>query len=257
MIYSLRYKLIILQTITSILIAGIVFYFILAHWYPSNYLEILQLDRKIIISLLIFIIIGPFMSFLFLKPHKKKLSKIIDFCIILLLQYSTLLVLLQIAAVARPLALVFEVDRFKVITYSDIPEHYLPYVPKWFSPWTFKSEKLPIMGLSKLQTLEEKMASVEQAFQGVDAGQDPKRWIILDERIKDNILSRARPVAALIRKYPDAYSFLKNSNSGKLNGIEDAVWIPIVSRHSYTWVAVMHPNSAEILGFLPFDGFID
>lgn len=257
MIYFIRHKLIILQIVISMLIAGIVFSFLLTYWYPSDYLELLQLDRKIIISLLIFVIIGPFMSFLFLKPHKKKFSKNIDFCIILLFQFIILFILLQIAAVARPLVLVFEVDRLKVITYSDIPEHYLPYIPEWFSPWTFKSEKLPVMGLSKLQTLEEKIASVEQAFQGVDAGQDPRRWIILDERIKDNILSRARPVAVLIRKYPDAYSLFKNNNFDKLNGIEDAVWIPIVSRHSYTWVAVLNRNSAGILGFLPFDGFID
>lgn len=199
------------------------------------------------------LVCGPLLTWILIRPGKTWRALGVDLLVIAFLQWGALAYGVYALAHSRPLAIVYEVDRFRVISYSDVPEEELnsTSVPAWFTPWSLSAPKL--LGINSIRGLGEKMASVEAALQGVDAGQRPTRW--QDYSLsKSDVLQRAKPVEALRERYPmevDRINVALHAagiNSGGL-------WLPLVARKSSEWVVFIDPSNASIVGYLPLDGF--
>ena len=197
------------------------------------------------------IVCGPLLTWILIKPSKTWRALAVDFLLIACLQWGALGYGVYALAHARPLAIVHEVDRFRVINYSDVPETALRDAPAWFTPWGLSAPRM--LGIRSAQGLEEKMGSVEAAFQGVDAAQLPSRWQDYQFSRVD-VLKRARPLKDLSARYP--------MDVGRIDEIAikaavpaKVLWLPLVSRQSMDWVAFVDPTTATILGYLPLDGF--
>lgn len=199
------------------------------------------------------VVCGPLLTWILIRPGKTSRAITIDLILIAFLQWGALAYGVHTLALSRPLAIVFEVDRFRIISYSDVPEEELKAgsTPAWFTPWQLRAPQM--QGLRGVRSLEEKMAGLESALQGVDAAQRPSRWQAY-ALSKPMVLARARPLEDLRRRYP--------TESGR---IDEAVmvkslqtrglWLPVVGRRSAEWVALIDPDSATIVGYLPLDGF--
>lgn len=198
------------------------------------------------------VVCGPLLTWLLIKPHKTRKALAVDGAVIVCIQLGALFYGLYTLAHARPLVIVHEIDRFRVLSYADVPESELSAAPAWFTPWGLQAPHL--VGLRAVQGLDEKMASVDAALQGVDVAQRPARWQEYSLS-RAQALARARPLSALRDHYPLDESQIESAvqQAGLTN--EQAVWLPVTSRRSSGWIALMEPVHGRIVGYLPLDGF--
>lgn len=226
---------------------------VLEIWYPYPYQVMGGGMRLFWVILGVDIVCGPLLTWILIRPGKTRRALGVDLALIACLQCGALAYGVYALAVARPLAVVYEVDRFRVISYSDIPEEEIKAapIPAWLTPWGLQPVKL--MGLRSLQGLEAKMASVEAAFQGVDAAQRPSRWQDYAAS-KPDVLQRAKPVEALHARYPLEVDHI--DAAFRAAGVRaGGLWLPLVGRRSAEWVVLLDPATALIVGYLPLDGF--
>lgn len=221
-------------------------------WFPAPYHSLAGGMQLVWWILGVDVVCGPLLTWILLRPEKSRLALGVDVLLIACLQLGALAYGLHALAQSKPLALVFEVDRFRVISYADVPEEELnkETLPAWFTPWHFKPPQ--VQGLRSVTSFDEKIASVESALQGVDAAQYPSRWQAYESSRAD-ILKRARALDELIKRYPiDA---IQINDAARSTCGTNCLWLPVVGRRSAEWVALIDPNSAQIVNYLPLDGF--
>ena len=239
--------------VLSLLLASGVAVLVTVLWFPPPYHQLAGGMRLFWWVLGVDMVCGPLLTWILIRPGKTWRALGVDLVLIALLQWGALAYGVHTLALSRPLAVVFEVDRFRVVSYSDVPEEELKAgsAPPWFTPWQLQAPQM--QGLRSVRSLEEKLASLDAALQGVDAAQKPSRWQAY-ALSKTEILARARPLEDLRRRYPtevgriDVAAMAAGLQSGGL-------WLPVVGRQSAEWVALIDPASAAIVGYLPLDGF--
>lgn len=202
--------------------------------------------------ILVDVVCGPLLTWLLIKPHKTRRALAVDGALIVCLQLTALGYGLYTLAHARPLAIVYEVDRFRVLSYADLPESELGAAPSWFQPWGAQTPRL--VGLREARDLEEKMASVDAALQGVDTAQHPARWQDY-ELNRAQVLERARPLTELRARYPLDAGLIDTAVQQAGLSVDQTIWLPVTSRRNNGWVALMEPGQGRIVGYLPLDGF--
>ena len=70
------------------------------------------------------------------------------------------------------------------------------------------------------------------------------------------------PLAMLFQMHPskeeeirDAAQKVVAKRNGSVNNLDNLLWLPVVSRQTMDWVALIDPASMYILGYLNADGF--
>ena len=155
---------------------------------------------------------------------------------------------------ARPLFLVHEVDRFKVIGLPDYGgadvDVEISSLPHEIRPSRFRGPI--IVGTRILGLSEGRDILFESLKGGRDYAERPDFYVTYDESYRSQVLKRAKTLNKFVDFYPAnksrAFSILLASNVK----IENAFVLPV--QHRQDWVAVLD-NSARIIGFLPGDGF--
>lgn len=226
-------------------------------WYPAPYDQMGAGTQLYIWILGVDMVCGPLLTWLLIRPSKSAHALAVDALLILGLQFGALGYGVYTLAQARPLAVVFEVDRFRVVSHIDLPEAELAksLTPKWFTPWSLQPPRMIGLTAAETQGLEAKAASVQAALQGVDAAQRPARWQdYAASRI--DVLKRARALQELRTRYP-LNSAQIDSAVQRAAGNRNAplLWLPLVSRKTADWVALLDPTTAAIVGYIQLDGF--
>lgn len=245
-----------LSLLVALAVAGLVFFV----WFPGQ-IKDLAGGQKLFWTLVgVDVVCGPLLTLVLYRPEKTRLALGIDLGLIAVVQLAALGYGLHTLAQARPLAFVFEVDRFRAVSSVDIQENDIQHTPPWFRPWSFNQART--LGLRPVSSSAERFENINDSMQGVEAGQRPKRWQDYGSSIPQ-VFARAQPLAALQKKYPqrqqmidDAVSAaLKNTEAGEVSDGNLLVWLPLVSRHSLEWIALLDPKSARIRAYIPLDGF--
>ena len=206
------------------------------------------------------LVCGPLLTLLLYRTTKTRLALAVDFSLIALLQLAALGYGLHTLAQARPLAQVFEVDRFRLVSYADIAEPDLQNLPSWAQPWGVGAVRT--LGLREAASASERLQSFGASLSGVDAGQWPSRW--QDYVLNHNqVMRRSKPLAALRTAHPTYVDVIDKAVSEAMANIqpgetqeEDQLrWLPLVSRSSLDWVVLLDPASLRIRAYAPLDGF--
>lgn len=237
----------------SLLLATGVAVLVTVFWFPPPFHALAGGGQLFWWMLGVDLVCGPLLTWILIRPGKTWRALRVDLVLIAFLQWGALAYGLHTLAFSRPLAVVFEVDRFRVISYSDVPENELKAgtAPDWFTPWQLQAPRM--QGLRSVRSLEEKMSGLEAALQGVDAAQRPSRWQAY-ALSKPMILARARPLEDLRRRYPTEVGRIDEAAIAA--GLQaSGLWLPVVGRRSAEWVALIDPASSAIVGYLPLDGF--
>lgn len=206
------------------------------------------------------LVCGPLLTLLLYRSTKSRLALAVDFSLIALLQLTALGYGLHTLAHARPLAHVFEVDRFRLVSYSDIPESDLASLPSWAQPW--RADSVRTVGLRDAASATERLQGFAASLSGVDAGQWPSRWqdYVLN---RNQVLERSKPIAALRTAHPTNAGVIdqavaiamSNIQPGETREESELRWLPLVSRKSLDWVVLVDPSSLRIRAYAPLDGF--
>ena len=219
-------------------------------WYPYPYREISGGRELFLLVVAVDVIMGPLMTLAVfnLKKPRKELRR--DLAVICLLQLAALVYGLWTVAVARPVHMVYEIDRFRVVHAIDIE----PVLLKRAAP---AFQQLPLMGPTLLSVREftgskESFDATMAALQGFPVGARPDLWQSY-EKAKPQIIATAKPLAELKTRFParasDIVAALKSVPANTPVG-----YIPLVSRTTF-WTVLVDLNTAEVLGFVPLDPY--
>ena len=244
----------------SLVLAGSTSVLVFGVWFPTPYRAISGGLALFFLILGADVICGPLLTLLLLHPSKSRKALAVDIALIAFVQLSALAYGLHTLSHARPLAIVFEVDRFRVVAFADILEPDLAAAPPWVRPWGFDAPQ--VLGTRTARSGLEKLDSVDASLRGVEPGQRPGWW-------QDYALSAA---SAKERSLP--LDVLQQFNPGRIHHIQTVAaeaareplwgetsspnalrWLPLVSRQAMDWVVLIDPVTARIRGFVRADGF--
>jgi hypothetical protein len=153
--------------------------------------------------------------------------------------------------VARPVHLVFEYNRFRVVHAIDVPRELLPMVPPAI-------QVLPIFGptllsLRPFKNNAEEMDATLAAIQGLPLAARPDLWQSYAAGIPD-ILKAAKSVDELKTRFPTRAEEVDSSLTSADRTAENTVYLPLVGRKSF-WTVLLDSKTAEIIAYVPIDSF--
>lgn len=244
----------------SLLVAALTALLVFGVWFPAPYRDISGGLTLFVIMLSVDVVCGPLLTLVLLHPSKSRRALAVDMVLIACVQLAALAYGLHTLSQARPLAVVFEVDRFRVVAFADILEADLAAAPEWVRPWGFAPPQL--LGTRMARSGIEKLDSVDASLQGVEPGQRPSWW-------QDYALSaasakeRSLPLDALQKLNPGrihhiqiaAAEAARAPQTGETGSPNAMRWLPLTSRQAMDWVVLLDPSTARIRGFVQADGF--
>jgi len=246
-----------LSVVVAVALASVVFFL----WFPASLRDLAGGQRLFWTLVCADVVCGPLLTWVLFKSHKTKLALGIDVALIAIIQLLALGYGLFSLASARPLAFVFEVDRFRVVSYADITESDLRYLPSWAKPWHLQPPRL--IGLRMPTSADERFESFEIALQGVEVSQRPQHW--QDYSLSaDEVRGRAKPLTALRKQRPDKAEVIdravgeamSNFRLGETNNPDELRWLPLVARNTLEWTVFLDPYTLRIRALAPIDGFL-
>jgi hypothetical protein len=238
----------------SLLAAGLAALLVFAVWYPYPYREISGGRSLFLLVIAVDVIMGPLLTFAIFNRSKPLKELRLDLAVIGLLQLAALAYGLWTVAVARPVHLVFEIDRFRVVHAIDVPPELLDRAP-------VELRHLPLAGPTQLSVREFKNAqesfeATMAAIQGVALGARPDLWQSY-EQAKPQIKARARPVGELKSRFPGRAAEIDQalkSASSTVRATTSVGYVPLTSRNTF-WTVLIDTNTTEVIAFVPIDSF--
>ena len=234
----------------SLAVAALAALLVFFVWYPYPYREISGGRELFLLVVVVDVIMGPLMTLAVFNLNKPRKELRRDLAVIGLLQLAALVYGLWTVAIARPVHLVFEIDRFRVVHAIDVEPALLKRAPP-------DLQQLPLMGPTLLSVREfkdskESFDATMAALQGVELGARPDFWQSY-EKAKTQIIAKAKPVADLKIRFParvidiDAALAAEPANT-------PVGYVPLHSRGTF-WTVLVNTNTAEVLGFVPLDPY--
>lgn len=222
-------------------------------WIPPPFHRLVKASHLLIILLAVDLVCGPLLTAILANPAKSKKELKMDFAMIIAIQLAALTYGIHAIANARPIALVFEVDRFSLVTASQINREDLSLAPAGVNSLAWKG---PIyLGIRAAKNLHEKIHSIELSLQGQEPSMRPSWWQSY-ELSQPQIIARMRPLQDL----PHRLSIMHRQNLlatlQKINRpIERTFYLPLVSSQQLeSWIVLLDAK-ADIVGYASVNGF--
>ncbi len=235
-----RLKAFLLHLTVSALIALLALLLVFKLWYPAPLHEALGVTHIFLLLLLIDVILGPLLTLLVYKVGKKTL--VMDLTIIAALQLAALGYGLWTVAEGRPAWIVYNVDRFDVVTAVDIDTRQLDEArtqyrnaPRTGPQW---------VGALKPYDPEQSNNILFEAVQGgSDIAQRPNLYLPLTE-MAEAMRQRAQPLGKL-NDFNDAAAVRDALQSWP----SAAAWVPLMAR-AKPMVVLLGENKSEVIAIV-------
>lgn len=241
-----------LHLLASLAFAALAALLVFAVWFPYPYREVSGGRELFGLIVSVDVVVGPLLTFAVFNRAKPSRELWRDLAVIAVLQLAALGYGLYTVQLARPLYLVHEVDRFKVVTLADIDQATLAQAQPAFRepPW----HGIRLIGLRPARDGAEKLKSVELAIAGRDISTMPERWQELDDANRAQIRQRARNVDYLRGRAIDGGQALDSLIASAGIPPAEVIGLPLVGRRS-DWSVLLDRRNLYILGYLPIDAF--
>lgn len=230
------------------LLVGSLIFFV---WYPHPYRVLSGGLSLFMLVAAVDLVLGPVCTFAVASAKKALKELRTDVALIALVQLAALSYGAWTVFQARPVHLAFEIDRLRVVHAIDVDPDLLAKSAPAF-------RKLPISGPDLLAVRPfvsetEKMEATMAALQGVDIGARPDLWVSYESELAA-IQKAALPVKELISSRPEDAPAIEAALSSAGLKADDARYLPVVSRLA-AWTAILSPQDARPVRFLPIDPF--
>jgi len=227
------------------LAAGLVF----GLWYPGFYRFVSGGQNLFLLVTNVDVVLGPLLTFAVFNPKKGRKQLRRDLSAIAAIQSAALIYGLHTVYIVRPIAMAFEVDRFRVIVAADVYEPELPEArPEYRTlpltgPW--------LIGTRAPNAGDEHNDAVFMGLQGIDRANRPMFWQPYALSVND-VRAKSRPIDVLLMHYPERAAGFRACLS-KMNASEsNARFLPLRARGD--WIVVVDAGGS-VLGYLQADGF--
>lgn len=236
-----------ISLVIAVLAAVLVFWL----WYPFPYRELAGGRELFVLVVAVDVVLGPLLTLAIFDRSKTRRQLAVDLSFVGLLQLAALGYGLWTVAVARPVHLVFEIDRFRVVHRIDIADELLDRAPP-------ELRTIPLVGTSVLSVRPfkdsgEKMEATFAALAGADLAARPDLWEPY-EAAKPRVRVEARPVSQLLTRFPEETSMIREQVRAAGLDPMTALYLPLAARKSFGTV-VLDPASLDVVTFLSVDSF--
>jgi len=225
---------------------------VFALWYPWPYRELSGGRELFQLVVAVDVILGPLITFAIFNRAKPRPELRRDLAVVVLLQLAGLAYGLWTVQLARPVHMVFEIDRFRVVHLVDIPEELAHLAPAGIQVAPLGGPTL--IALRPFRDPKEDTDFTLAALQGVALSARPELWQPY-EAARARVLAAARPVATLKARFPQSAAEIDEAvrKSGRPGA--GAAYLPVVARKAQAWTVLLDAGTAEVIGFLPLDSF--
>lgn len=235
----------------SLAIAVLAALLIFALWYPYPYRESSGGVELFLIVITVDVILGPLITLTVFDRTKPPGTLVRDLSIVGLIQLAALAYGLWTVGMARPVHLVFEFDRFRVVHAAEIPDDILDKTPA-------DIQALPLSGPTVLavRPFKDGMEDADAtwlALQGLQLSARPDLWQAYAQA-RQRVLAAASPLRVLKQRFPQQIALIDHAVAQTGMKEEALKSLPMVARKSF-WTVLIDANSSEIRGFIPLDSF--
>lgn len=237
----------------SCTIALAIVWLVFSYWIPNPYQELVQAPQLLIVLILVDVVCGPLLTAVLASPRKPRKELRRDFSLVVLIQLAALAYGLHTIANARPVALVFEVDRFAVVSAIQISTQELEQAPADLQQLSWHGPTL--MGTRAPRSSDEKLQSIELSLQGIEPSARPSWWQNY-ELSRPQVIARMQPLQTLHQRTPESQRKLVEAELRRLErAMEQTFYLPLVSSHQLDSWIVLLDKQAHIVGHVAVDGF--
>ncbi|MDB5752511.1 MAG: pilus assembly protein [Ramlibacter sp.] len=236
----------------SALVALLAALLVFAVWYPYPYREISGGRELFLLVVGVDVVLGPLVTFAIFDRAKPRRELRRDLALVAVLQLAGLAYGLWTVNLARPVHMVFEYDRFRVVHLIDVPlelEHLAPAgvaVAPLLGPTP--------LSLREFRNEQEKFDATLLALQGVALAARPDLWQPYPAG-RESVLRAARPVEQLKSRFPQSAAEIEAMLRQSGRPAAGAAYLPLIARKAEGWTVLLDATSAEVLGYLPLDSF--
>jgi hypothetical protein len=163
-------------------------------WYPAPLFTAQGVSRIVLLLIAVDVAIGPLITVIIFNRAKKSLRA--DLAVIATLQLSALLYGLHAIFSARPALLVFNIDRFEVVTALDVDTESLNRARAAGHPGLSGWRPRVVAALLPTDRKERNKLLLSAVQGGADLAQSPE-WYVPYETTSDEIRARIRPLSEL------------------------------------------------------------
>jgi hypothetical protein len=250
--FRLRLRAAAIHLALSALVATIAGVLVFAIWYPFPYREISGGRDLFQLVVSVDVVLGPLITFAVFNLAKPRKELRQDLAVVALLQLAGLAYGLWTVHLARPVHMVFEFDRFRVVHQVEIPLDLVAKAPAGIDviPWGSPT----LLSLRPFRSAQESLEMTMGALQGVQLSARPDLWQSYDAGRAD-VLKAAKPVAELKSRFPQRAAEIDAAVKAAGGEPASAAYLPLVARKAEAWTVLLDGGTANVIGYLPLDSF--
>ena len=235
----------------SLAIAAAAALLVFGLWYPYPYRDISGGRELFLIVVAVDVVIGPLITLAVFNRRKPWGELRRDLATVGVIQLAALGYGVWTVAVARPVHLVFEIDRFRVVHGVDVPDALLGRQPAQVDalPWSGPT----LLAVRPFRNNDESFEATMAALKGLQVGARPDLWQPY-EAAKSRVLQAAKPVTELKKRFAARASDIDAALKAAGRGAETMAYLPVVGRNVF-WTAFVDPATADVVAFMPLDSF--
>ncbi len=235
----------------SLIVASLAALLVFGLWYPYPYRNTSGGRELFLIVITVDVILGPLITLAVFNRNKPRSELVRDLSVVGLIQMAALVYGLWTVFVARPVHLVFEYDRFRVVHAIEVPEELLDQARDDVK--TMPRTGPTVMALRPFRDVSEESAATLMALGGVPLSARPDLWQAYPQA-RQRVLAAAKPLGELGRRFPQQAALIDASIAQTGKGADELMYLPMVARNSF-WTVLLDAQSAEVRGFLALDSF--
>lgn len=236
----------------SIAVAALAALLVFALWYPYPYRDVSGGRELFFLVVSVDMVIGPLITFAVFNRAKPAAELRLDLAIVGMLQLAALGYGLWTVHLARPVHLVFEYDRFRVVHQVDIPVELQGKAPPGIELVPFG--RPTVLALRPLTDEKEKFELTVQALQGVQLAARPDLWRPYSSE-RPAVLKAAHPAATLLARFPQRAIEIEAAVRRTGRPLDQVAYLPMLARKAVAWCVLLDATNADILGYLPLDPY--
>jgi hypothetical protein len=236
----------------SAVVAALAGLLVFALWYPYPYRVISGGRDLFFLVISVDVVLGPLITFAVFDRAKPRRELRRDLAFVGLLQLAGLLYGMWTVELARPVHMVFEIDRFRVVHRIDIPQELEAKAPAGIDVAPLTGPTL--LAARPFRNEQEKFDITMQALQGVQIGARPDFWIPYADA-RGEVLKAAKPVTELQSRFPARAAEIDAALKRAGRAAAGTAYLPLVARKAEAWTVLLDGASAQVVGYLPLDSF--
>lgn len=240
-----------IHLLVSVGVAIVAAFLVFGLWYPFPYRELAGGRELFILVISVDVVCGPLLTLVLFNPAKPRPELWRDLGLVVLIQLLALGYGLSTVWQARPLYLVMEVDRFKVIAAPDLRDASLAELPAALQP-NWHSGPVTVAIREPKDSQEQQAVLFESLNGGRDYAERPEFYLVYEGAAAQKTLRRTKPLAVFLKKHPEQQQAADRLAFEKGADMAQWLYLPVMGRQD--WVAVLDQH-AQIQGFLRGDGF--